>query len=292
PPSGSPATPPSGAPVATTPPPGVPPAGTVPNAQVIGAPPVVQSGPVMSADASYFQNDLSPYGRWFVAEDGQWYWQPAVALSSPGWQPYWDAGHWVSTDQGWYWASDYPWGEVAFHYGRWHLHPRYGWVWFPERTWAPAWVVWRSGGEYCGWAPLPPGAVFDTVNGGFLWRGGHVGVDFDFGLGWNHFNFCYVREMGDRPIRHWRGDEVRVVFGHTAVLNTFATVRVGVGIGASVRIVNRGIEPARVERFRGRPVETVKVETVRTTTVGGHGREVKTTTTRTVETGRREHDRR
>ena len=31
-----------------------------------------------------------------------------------------------------------------------------GWVWVPGYTWAPAWVSWRYGDGYAGWAPLPP----------------------------------------------------------------------------------------------------------------------------------------
>src|SRR5262249_44023310 len=37
----------------------------------------------------------------------------------------------------------------------------YGWIWVPRTEWAPAWVAWRSGAGYVGWAPLPPSA---TVN--------------------------------------------------------------------------------------------------------------------------------
>lgn len=35
-----------------------------------------------------------------------------------------------------------------------------GWVWVPGVEWAPAWVSWRVGGGYIGWAPLPPHGVF------------------------------------------------------------------------------------------------------------------------------------
>jgi hypothetical protein len=36
----------------------------------------------------------------------------------------------------------------------------YGWLWTPGTQWAPAWVSWREGGDYIGWAPLPPGCDF------------------------------------------------------------------------------------------------------------------------------------
>ena len=62
----------------------------------------------------------------------------------------------VHTDYGWSYESDWEWGWAPFHYGRWYLDQGYGWVWIPGSAWAPAWVSWRYGGGYVGWAPLPP----------------------------------------------------------------------------------------------------------------------------------------
>jgi hypothetical protein len=54
-------------------------------------------------------------------------------------------------------VSDYDWGYIPFHYGRWVWIAGRGWAWIPGRTYAPAWVVWRVGdGGYIGWAPMPP----------------------------------------------------------------------------------------------------------------------------------------
>ena len=225
-------------------------------------PPGLVAQPAFSPDAAYFYQELSPYGRWILSEDNQWYWQPTVAVARPDWRPYWDSGHWVYTDQGWYWASDYPWGWAAFHYGRWHLHPHHGWIWFPDRAWAPAWVVWRGGGEYCGWAPLPPHAEFD-VAGGFIFHGRHVDVGFDFGLDWGHFSFVYTRELGDPPRRHFRrDDDVRTVFKQTTIINNYS-VRPG-GRDRDTPVFNRGIDPERVAAGRGHAVETVRIEDQRT----------------------------
>ena len=44
-----------------------------------------------------------------------------------------------------------------FHYGRWFYDPYYGWLWVPGYDWSPAWVTWRGGGDYYGWAPIRPG---------------------------------------------------------------------------------------------------------------------------------------
>ena len=80
-------------------------------------------------------------------------WQPAAY--QPGWNPYYD-GHWEETDVGNTWVSDYEWGDVPYHYGTWTFDPRMGWVWVPGYTWAPAWVVFRTGPDYIGWAPVTP----------------------------------------------------------------------------------------------------------------------------------------
>ena len=78
-------------------------------------------------------------------------------------------------------------------------------------------MVWRGGGDHCGWVPLPPGAIYDTATASFFWNGRHVEVGFDFGLGWNHFSFCYVKEMGTQPRAHFRQEsEIRAVFNRTA----------------------------------------------------------------------------
>jgi hypothetical protein len=83
-------------------------------------------------------------------------WRPAgIAVE---WRPY-CYGSWVWTDCGWYWASDEPWAWACYHYGWWTLDPTFGWIWVPGIEWAPAWVSWRVGSGYCGWAPLPPHGV-------------------------------------------------------------------------------------------------------------------------------------
>lgn len=69
-----------------------------------------------------FYDSLSPYGNW-IQVDGAWLcWQPSAAVVDLSWQPYFDGGHWLYTDCGWYWASDYSWGWAPFHYGRWFHH--------------------------------------------------------------------------------------------------------------------------------------------------------------------------
>ncbi|MGO9831049.1 MAG: DUF6600 domain-containing protein [Myxococcaceae bacterium] len=102
-----------------------------------------------------FEDALSPYGDW-VDVDGTRAWRPAANVVGDDFQPYATNGQWVASDYGWYFQSDYGWGWAPFHYGRWAMDANYGWVWVPGTVWAPAWVDWRLGGGYIGWAPLPP----------------------------------------------------------------------------------------------------------------------------------------
>ena len=110
-------------------------------------------------DVTTFDETLSPYGQWVDTGEGPndgRAWRPDPDVVGEDFQPYATGGHWVSSDWGWTWESDYPWGWAPYHYGRWALTPSWGWVWYPGTVWAPAWVDWRFGGGYIGWAPLPP----------------------------------------------------------------------------------------------------------------------------------------
>ncbi len=212
-----------------------------------------------SPQTVYFYQELTPYGRWIMGDDGQWYWQPTVVMTTPTWRPYWDNGYWVNTDVGWYWASDYPWGAVTFHYGRWHMHPRHGWIWMPGREWGPAWVVWRGGDTYCGWAPLPPHARFDVYSGRYYYHDRIVAANFEFGLSFGHFNFCYMREMGERHrMRFYREHEVRTIYNHTTIINNYTVInRPG---RHDHCVVNRGIDPGRISDHGGKPPERIRID--------------------------------
>jgi uncharacterized membrane protein YgcG len=110
-------------------------------------------------DASTFDETLSPYGQWVDTGSGPnegRAWRPDPDVVGEDFQPYATGGRWAYSDWGWTWESDYAWGWAPFHYGRWALTPSWGWVWYPGTVWAPAWVDWRFGGGYIGWAPLPP----------------------------------------------------------------------------------------------------------------------------------------
>ena len=105
-----------------------------------------------------FYESLQPFGEWITVDDGVYAWRPWNVAE--GWRPYWN-GRWMWTVDGWYWDSDEPWAWATYHYGRWYYDDYYGWIWTPGYDWAPAWVEWRYGGDYVGWAPLGPYAVFN-----------------------------------------------------------------------------------------------------------------------------------
>jgi hypothetical protein len=64
-----------------------------------------------------FHDELSQYGAWVDSPEYGSVWVPNV---DPGFKPYVTNGHWIFTDYGWTWSSDFPWGWAAFHYGRWY----------------------------------------------------------------------------------------------------------------------------------------------------------------------------
>jgi len=157
-------------------------------------------------DASFqtFYDQLGDQGTWIQTDDYGYVFQPNV--TDDEWQPYTD-GYWADSDAGFTWVSDEPWGWATYHYGRWANIEGVGWVWVPGYEWAPAWVSWRYGGGYCGWAPLPPetlyGAEYDEP-GVSVGLGFHFGndVDVSFGIGAGCYNFIRVEDFGERDYRH------------------------------------------------------------------------------------------
>ncbi|GAB3992482.1 hypothetical protein GCM10028807_25670 [Spirosoma daeguense] len=116
---------------------------------------VAVAQPGVTVPVESFYDELSPYGQWMQHPGYGNVWLPNAG---PDFQPYASGGHWVVTEFGNTWVSDYAWGWAPFHYGRWIYDPAYGgWLWIPGSDWGPAWVSWRSGGGYYGWAPLGPG---------------------------------------------------------------------------------------------------------------------------------------
>src|SRR5579862_4633358 len=189
---------------------------------------------------SYFYDSLSPYGNWINIAGYGPCWQPTTVALNPGWQPYCNAGHWVYTDCGWCWVSDYSWGWAPFHYGRWFHSVRFGWCWAPDTVWGPAWVSWRFNDGFCGWAPLPPAACY-RPGFGFTYLGRSVGFNFTFGLGAGSFVFVPIDRFHDRVLSHSRVGhrEVDRIFRSTTLNNQLIH-------GPNNTLINRGVPVERV----------------------------------------------
>lgn len=106
----------------------------------------------ISAPTDFYQ-PLGTCGSWVDVHAYGHCFRPARVDAD--WRPY-CAGSWVWTDCGWYWQSDEPWAWACYHYGSWVDDPEDGWIWVPAIEWSPAWVTWRTGGDFVGWAPCAP----------------------------------------------------------------------------------------------------------------------------------------
>jgi hypothetical protein len=148
-------------------------------------------------NVDFFYNNISG-GNWIEVGDYGYCWQPDVAVSNADWRPYSD-GYWAYTDLGWTWVSYEDFGWATYHYGRWVRLADQGWVWAPGRDeeleWGPAWVSWRTGGDYIGWAPLPPEV---TVREGVVLSGQ---MDAEFEVGPAYYNFIETRYIGEPVLR-------------------------------------------------------------------------------------------
>jgi hypothetical protein len=214
--------------------------------------------PQPAVTSSGFYDTLSPYGSWVNVEGYGLCWQPTVVVVNPTWRPYYDSGHWVYTDCGWYWMSDYSWGWAPFHYGRWFQHYRIGWCWAPDYVWGPSWVSWRYNNAYCGWAPLPPAACYQP-GFGFTYYGHHVGASFGFGIGIGCWNFVSVAHFNDRHFHHYAvpHQDVHRVYGATVAVNKITVNRHNT-------VVNTGIPPERVASASRTPIHKVSIREVPT----------------------------
>jgi ABC-type transporter Mla MlaB component len=103
-----------------------------------------------------FEEVLATHGTWIETAELGRVWVPSVGETGTDFWPYRTGGHWTLTEYGWTWSSDWSWGWLPFHYGRWAFLPDHGWCWVPGTLWGPAWVAWRQGKAYIAWAPLPP----------------------------------------------------------------------------------------------------------------------------------------
>ena len=183
-------------------------------------------------------SSLNNHGSWIVSAQYGHVWQPREY--NRDWNPYYD-GHWVYTEMGWTWVSDYEWGAIPYHYGTWIAEPGIGWVWIPGRVWAPSWVVFRTGPDYIGWAPVPPGFS--------------IGMSIDMG-GSSNFVFVASREFMAPRIR-----ASIIPVSRTNVFINNTTIVNNIVIQNNI-VVNNGPDIRIIEKATGRPVRHQRIESV------------------------------
>jgi hypothetical protein len=201
-----------------------------------------------------FHDALAPFGEWTFVEGYGQVWTPRVEAD---WRPY-TTGHWVYTDLGWAWVAEESWGWAPFHYGRWFYRSEVGWAWVPGRVWAPAWVSWRNGGGYVGWAALSPSVGFEASVG--LRFGGN-----DPGMYTDPVQFAFIAEgamLAPRVTTVLLPATQNVTIIHNTVNVTNYTV-------VENRVVNRGVSVEQIERVSGHPVPRLQATVA--ASVGGHG---------------------
>ncbi len=184
-----------------------------------------------------FEAPLAASGRWVVAGRLGRCWRPMGVEA--GWRPY-CSGEWVWTDCGWYWASEEPWAWACYHYGSWMDDPALGWIWIPDIEWSPAWVTWRTGGGYIGWAPCAPAGVVVAPA---------------------LFAFVQIGHFRDPVLR------TRLVFNDPVIIkNTTEIRRVrheshDLGGGRSQKVtINEGPQPGEVEKATGKKLAAVPIK--------------------------------
>ena len=162
--------------------------------------PTVPKAQAAEVSIDFFYTNLTG-GSWIEAGDYGYCWQPDIAVSNSDWRPYAD-GYWAYTDVGWTWVSYEDFGWATYHYGRWSRLRDHGWVWVPGYEWGPAWVSWRTGGDYVGWAPLPP-RRYGYGGDDYIYEGRAIGtsVDIEFDIGPMYYNFVDVRYIGAPVLR-------------------------------------------------------------------------------------------
>jgi hypothetical protein len=188
-----------------------------------------------------FYDQLSPYGQWVDYPSYGYVWIPDAGYD---FVPYSTNGHWILTEYGWTWYSNYNWGWAAFHYGRWDYNNYYGWFWIPDNEWGPSWVVWRSAGDYYGWTPMRPG----------------VSINVSFGNNYDshndHWIFVRNRDIMRSNIHRYhvnRNEHERIIRNSRVIENTYDDR------GRNARYV-AGPDRNDVQRATGRQIRAVGIQ--------------------------------
>ncbi len=197
-----------------------------------------------------FYRKLDPYGDWMETGDYGYVFQPRQATQVRDWRPYTN-GHWVYTDAGWTWISEEKFGWATYHYGRWIRLRSVGWVWVPGEQWAPAWVSWRRGDDFVGWAPLPPEAQFDRQTGIHHW------ADNYYDIGPDQYAFVPANEFG----RKLTSREIVPTSRNVTIINQ--TTNVTNIVYSNSVVVDRGPSYDDLRSRSRQPIERFRLERTR-----------------------------
>ena len=188
-----------------------------------------------------FYDQLSPYGQWIEYSNYGYVWIPDAG---PDFVPYSTNGHWIFTDDGWAWDSDYNWGWAAFHYGRWSFSDSFGWFWVPDNEWGPAWVNWREADGYYGWSPMEPGiSVAMSIDGTYNSQNDHWMFVNNRDIERTDINIYYVN----------RTDQDRILRNSTVIHNTYID-------HSRHSTYVTGPSRSQVQRFTGRTITPVIIK--------------------------------
>lgn len=186
---------------------------------------------------SDFYAYLNPYGLWVSYAPYGYVWIPRNV--GYAWRPY-SLGQWAWTDYGWTWVAQERWGWLPYHYGRWGWDRRLGWFWVPGTVWGPAWVAWRWGNSYVGWAALPPGDDF-MPGRGFGRR--------NFDVPRHYWNFVRGQEFMDPRLDRWIVPPERNV----SIIN-YTQFDVNIHVRGD-HVINDGPGAGQVGRAANQPIE-------------------------------------
>jgi hypothetical protein len=123
--------------------------------------------------------------------------------------------------------------------------------------------VWRTQGDYCGWAPLPPHADFDA-HLGWRFNGVSVAVNFDFGLHPDHFTFVRYGDFDAHDLGHRRLDQPQVtkIYNNTTIINNYVV--------NNNTVINQGVRVDRVAQATHTNIRQVQIHDVPASTAAAN----------------------
>lgn len=191
-----------------------------------------------------FDEPLSPYGYWVDDPIYGRVWRPRDTPAD--WRPY-TYGRWVYTSEyGWVWVSEEPWGWVVYHYGNWVWTKQYGWVWVAGDLWGPSWVEWCYGGGYVGWTPMPPDPN---------WQGVYYYGTYDCSSPRYYSRAVFVSETYFASPRV----SAHVVAPSQNAVAARSTVNVTSYARADGLVTNRSIDVAKLQAATGQSIKPIRV---------------------------------